>query len=329
MKIAMKMKASSPAVAMQESDPLLVGSTTNQQAKNDDDVGASSSAAVQGASAANRTATSTRREGGSFLSRNRAPAVVLLLLTGIAAAAVATFFAITGTPNYLSSYYSSSSSNNDAKQMKIVKGVVRGKHSSSKKSSSSSSVKEERKYEATQFISFTINTMGGVADKGECEGRKVDPDYEGSGMCYLGNSRNLTEDLEHRFYIVKDALTTIRNDRKSDNPEIDHSSKVLKIVMLPEFFFRGPYGAYNITSMLIGTPDNNDYPILLQLADAIEAITDDDDFEHYLFVFGTAILARSSLGKYMLMLLLLLLLLLLSFSRYFCVAAMVPSTSFF
>ncbi len=41
------------------------------------------------------------------------------------------------------------------------------------------------RYTATQFISFTINTMGGSAEHGECEGLDVDPK---SGLCYLGNN---------------------------------------------------------------------------------------------------------------------------------------------
>ena len=39
-----------------------------------------------------------------------------------------------------------------------------------------------RRYHATQFLSFTINTLGGLADKGECEGRNVDPK---SNTCIL------------------------------------------------------------------------------------------------------------------------------------------------
>ena len=51
------------------------------------------------------------------------------------------------------------------------------------------------RYYATQFISFTINTLGGSASDGECEGRPVDPKVDG---CYLGDD-DLETDINHRL----------------------------------------------------------------------------------------------------------------------------------
>ena len=84
----------------------------------------------------------------------------------------------------------------------------------------------ERKYRATQFISFSINTMGGVAEYGECDDPNlVDPD---DGLCYLGNAQNLTEDVEHRYLILKSVFETMKQD--------DLSSEVSKIVRITCLF---------------------------------------------------------------------------------------------
>jgi hypothetical protein len=95
------------------------------------------------------------------------------------------------------------------------------------------------KYIATQFISFTISTMGGLADAGECDGLIVD---EATGSCYLGDDKNITADLEHRLQIVAKVIHTLHADAFKEQPSIDHADHVLKIVMFPEFFTRGPDG---------------------------------------------------------------------------------------
>lgn len=95
------------------------------------------------------------------------------------------------------------------------------------------------KYSATQFISFTINTMGGLAEEGECDGLVVD---ESTGSCYLGNAKNMTADLHHRIQIVARVIQTLQNDAYKERPVIEHADHVLKIVMFPEFYARGPNG---------------------------------------------------------------------------------------
>jgi hypothetical protein len=72
-------------------------------------------------------------------------------------------------------------------------------------------------YKATQFISFTINTMGGIAAHGECVGRHVADD----GTCYLG-SFDIEEDVVHRALIVKEVLEFLREDVNKKHPVIDH-----------------------------------------------------------------------------------------------------------
>ena len=138
-------------------------------------------------------------------------------------------------------------------------------------------------YVGTQFISFTINTRGGLAEEGECEGRSVAP----NGKCYLGNANNITEDLLHRLAIVEDVLRKLKADAFQQKPDIDHNDDVLKIVILPEFFWRGPYGAYS-TKQLI-----QDDGVLVQVANVIQDVISDNFFNDFLFVFGTVVAARS------------------------------------
>lgn len=137
-------------------------------------------------------------------------------------------------------------------------------------------------YIGTQFISFTINTIGGVADKDECKGQPVDPH---NGFCYLGNADNITEDIFHRLEIIEQALSKIKKDVFSETPDIDHDDDILKIFMIPEFFWRGPNGAYSIDIML--PPET----VFIHLSDRLREMVADDFFNDFLFVFGTVIAA--------------------------------------
>ena len=130
-------------------------------------------------------------------------------------------------------------------------------------------------YKATQFISFTINTFGGLAAHGECDGRDVDED----GMCYIGND-DIKEDVYHRAMLVLEVLEAIKADINASDPEIEHSADVLKIFAMPEFYWRGPNGAYTTEQI---------EDVVTEVFDKIREYISDDAFEHYLFVFGTVI----------------------------------------
>jgi hypothetical protein len=145
-------------------------------------------------------------------------------------------------------------------------------------------IDEGSKYTGTQFISFTINTFGGFANKGECEGREVDAF---TGTCYLGNDQSLTEDVEHRLNLLFEVLDNIKadgSDAKAEESKIDHRSDILKIFMLPEFYLRGPNGAYPMEELL-----DDDNGILLDTANEIHQYISVPEFSDYLFVFGTVI----------------------------------------
>lgn len=146
------------------------------------------------------------------------------------------------------------------------------------------------KYNATQFISFTINTMGGSAAHGECDGKGVDPE---SGNCYLGNY-DITKDIRHRLQIAERVLNRIKLDRDLANPDIDHAPNVLKICMFPEFFLRGPHGAYSVDQLHDGLDSTGTQGDLIYMAAKIRRTIADPAFSNYFFVFGTAIYAQST-----------------------------------
>ena len=125
----------------------------------------------------------------------------------------------------------------------------------------------KRRYHATQFLSFTINTLGGLADKGECEGRNVDPK---SNTCYLGDD-DVEQDMNHRLKILEEVLSILRNDVFDEEPEIDRDPGVLKIVMMPEFLLRGPNGAYSTSQMYDSSNDEED-GILIKFADEMRQL---------------------------------------------------------
>jgi hypothetical protein len=151
-----------------------------------------------------------------------------------------------------------------------------------------------RRYTATQFISFTINTLGGLDSHGECAHQPVDPD---TGVCYLGNKKNLTADVHHRMQIVEEVLERLKVDAYKEDPDIDPSPSVLKIFMMPEFFWRGPNGAYS-TKELFDSDDDAKDGLLIQVADRARALVAVPEFEDYLFVFGTVIAAESPNDPY-------------------------------
>jgi hypothetical protein len=133
-------------------------------------------------------------------------------------------------------------------------------------------------YKATQFISFTINTMGGIAKHDECIGRDVAAD----GTCYLG-SFDIEDDVVHRALIVKGVLDVLKDDINKKHPDINHRDDVLKIFAMPEFYWRGPYGAYTLDQI---------EDVVGKVFDRMEELISDKAFSHYLFVFGTIIAVK-------------------------------------
>jgi len=163
--------------------------------------------------------------------------------------------------------------------------------------------KKRDRYGATQFISFTINTLGGSASDGECDvtsgiGRggadpaAVDPDGDAGRTCYLG-SPNATEDVRRRLAILERALARLKENAFDEDNAVDRSPRVLKIFMVPEFYLRGPYGAYTPKDAYDDPDDDEDDGVLIRYSDRLREIVSDGVFEDYLFVFGTVIVAQA------------------------------------
>lgn len=146
---------------------------------------------------------------------------------------------------------------------------------------------DSTRYTATQFISFTINTMGGSAVHGECDGRSVDPE---TNTCYLGDY-DVEQDALHRLDILAGVLDRLKNDTFQENPRINPHSDVLKIFILPEFYLRGPHGAYS-TAQLQDADDDDHAGLLIQVSKRLREIIVDEAFTDYLFVFGTTVFAQ-------------------------------------
>lgn len=90
------------------------------------------------------------------------------------------------------------------------------------------------------------------------------------GDTYVGID-NIAKDIEERCNLMWDAINLAATQK-----QVDHSSKTLKIFMAPEFYFRGPKGAYDISVVSMITAN-------------LQAKVADKKWEDWLFIFGTII----------------------------------------
>lgn len=119
-------------------------------------------------------------------------------------------------------------------------------------------------YQRVQFIGWCVNTgpRTQYVNKGL--------NHYGVVSKYLGND-DLDEDSHRRCRYMRTAIHAA--DRSGF---IDRSENTLKIFMAPEFYFRGPNGAYPLEQVLA---------IFENLRGAVQ----DARFKDWLFVFGTAL----------------------------------------
>ena len=104
-------------------------------------------------------------------------------------------------------------------------------------------------------------------------------------QCYIGQ-QNLTADVEGRVRIMKDAV----------EEAYEHSNKddsVLKIFNAPEFYWRGPDGAYQLSSIYDNLEVDGFNPFN-EIGRALEDIVQQDRFKDWLFIFGTVIAMNES-----------------------------------
>lgn len=129
------------------------------------------------------------------------------------------------------------------------------------------------KYKSVQFVGFSINTSESHSAE-ECQlVGKVSP-------CYLG-IENLVDDVEKRAAVMTDAVNTAYE-------HANHDRKILKVFVAPEFFWRGPNGAYPASSILDST-DVSKPNVINLIGRKLEALVQDERFNDWLFVFGTVV----------------------------------------
>jgi len=114
-------------------------------------------------------------------------------------------------------------------------------------------------YQKVQFIGHAINTGCKPLKNGEY-------DYVGLEVP--------KDDVAERIKLVKAVLNLAKGHAKVQQNNKD----VLKVLVLPEFFFRGKVGAY-----LLGTPET------VALISELQKAVKDADWANWFFVFGTAL----------------------------------------
>lgn len=105
--------------------------------------------------------------------------------------------------------------------------------------------------------------------------------------CYLGK-KNLQADIEARVAVMKDAVE--RAYRLSDK-----SRSVLKIFNAPEFYFRGPTGAYKLKD--IYRSSTSCCPLFEKIGKSLGKYVAQKRFQDWLFIFGTVITYRKAADK--------------------------------
>ena len=123
-------------------------------------------------------------------------------------------------------------------------------------------------YESVQYVGFPIQTG--------YDG------YLGANMYYIEESGGVgvypgyadtAADIKGRLAVMEAAL-----EASLTAPDLDLSNSTLKIFMAPEFFFRGPVGAYSAED-----------PALMQLGDSLRSMVADTRWRDWIFVFGSII----------------------------------------
>eukprot|EP00667_Euglena_gracilis_P005967 EG_transcript_6008 len=120
-------------------------------------------------------------------------------------------------------------------------------------------------YQHAQFLGFNIHTTPDATR------------HFGAFRAYVG-LHNIDQDIRARVNVLERALDAIYNSSKWDR-----SPTTLKVFMAPEFFFRGPDGAYRVQPLLEGS---------LRLGQLLEALFQQKRWEHWLFVPGTVVAAE-------------------------------------
>eukprot|EP00808_Paulinella_micropora_P013174 g10818.t1 len=133
-----------------------------------------------------------------------------------------------------------------------------------------------------QYLGFNIYTGVGNEKDGCLDSS------ESVDSCYLGNPKIMT-DIKHRLRLMRTAL-----DNAYESEAWDRNSTTLKVFIAPEFFFRGPMGAYTASMSQI-TEGHTDVdqphhtPGILIVQKLTEMVSN-EQWADWLFVFGSVVL---------------------------------------
>ena len=135
-----------------------------------------------------------------------------------------------------------------------------------------------QRYQAVQYLGMNLFTAPGT---------EVDGCFDfGSEMdqCYLGSSI-VRDDVARRTEIMIEAI-----ERAFASEHWDRSPSTLKIVLLPEFFWRGKQGAYRIEPGLENVTHPTAHWIFHRFAH--------ERFKHWLIIDGTVVMAQAADERY-------------------------------
>uniref|UniRef100_A0A7S1Y5N1 Uncharacterized protein n=1 Tax=Grammatophora oceanica TaxID=210454 RepID=A0A7S1Y5N1_9STRA len=156
-----------------------------------------------------------------------------------------------------------------------------------------------RHYTKFQAVGFQIYTGGApketsVGENPECANLTDFGTADGdiALQCYMGHA-NLTLDVQKRLEIMTDAVERAYTAS-------DKSNDTLKVFVAPEFFFRGPNGAYiyegndaNETDLISSGGTDNTTDAVFDLLFGLEKLAAQARFENWLFLFGTAVVSEA------------------------------------
>ena len=135
-----------------------------------------------------------------------------------------------------------------------------------------------QQYSAVQYLGINLFTAPGTEADG-CFG-----DRDEMEQCYLGSDK-VRDDVERRLQILIDAV-----ERAFASEHWDRSPSTLKIVLLPEFYWRGKQGAYRISPKLEHVAHSTVQFIFNRFSH--------ERFKHWLVIDGTVVMAQTTDERY-------------------------------
>src|ERR1700761_131331 len=130
------------------------------------------------------------------------------------------------------------------------------------------------KYDYASCIAYKVGT--GKFDQHRFIARWDGAQYQGASLVQYSGETSDRADAALRIGRMKDAIKQAYQLYQAEYHASPRNAKTLKIFMAPEFYFRGLYGAYDI-SFVSG------------IFEDLRAFTKDGKFKDWLFVFGTVI----------------------------------------